>query len=114
MPQKRLSDFAMGQMIHLGGKISGRKDERGLTFFKEIAYLSPDYADIYAILLKKDKWLEMTLEKRRIDIIKTLGMVDFLRYSNELTRLSMIIGAEGERTHSASREVKPNADTIIE
>jgi len=110
MPQRKISDFVMGQMIAFGAKISSKKDERNLPFFKEIAYLSPDYADIYAILIKRNEWLEMTREKRRIDVIKTLGMVDFLRYSNEITKLALIIGIEGN-VHSARKEVKPNAES---
>lgn len=84
----RKSDLELEQQIFLGGQVSDKYKE-----FMTIAKMSPDYAEMYLLL---EKWDEIEKEpddqKAILKIIEILGEVDFMRYTTELTRLSMILG----------------------
>ncbi len=80
------------QQIFLGGQVSHAHQE-----FKTIALMSPDYAEMFMLLEKFDK-IELANPKKAIqELIMLLGEIDLVRYSSELTKLSMILGDTRDR-----------------
>ena len=86
MSRKR-SDFEVYWQTLMGGEISHKFPD-----FQEIAKLSPDYAEVYIFLKKLDDIMkEIDPIKTLIKLIEMFGMVDMMRYTTEITRLSMIL-----------------------
>jgi dissimilatory sulfite reductase (desulfoviridin) alpha/beta subunit len=84
----RESDFMMEEEIFLGGKISAKHSD-----FAIIAMMSPEFSELYMLLKKLPDWRKETDKRKvRLEMIETLGMIEFLRSCSELTRLSMILG----------------------
>lgn len=76
------------QQIFLGGKVSHKYE-----IFKEIARMSPDWAEVFQLLKKMPEWeKEPNEEKVVLDIVELFGEIDFVRSCTELTVLSMILG----------------------
>jgi len=81
-------EFILEQEIFLGGKISNVH-----PIFKEIAKMSPDYADLYFIIKKMTEWEnEQDENKLILSMLEIFGEIDLVRNCSELTRLSMILG----------------------
>jgi hypothetical protein len=87
MSHSKRTDFQIEQQIFLGGQVSNK-----LPDFKDMARLSPDYAEIYMFLKKMDEIDKMTDEGMILAIIELFGEIDFVRNCSELTKLSMIMG----------------------
>lgn len=86
--KQKSTDFMIEQQIFLGGKVSHKHAE-----FMKMAKMSADYADLYFLVERIENWeKEQDLTKVILNIIETLGEIDFLRSTTELTRLSMIMG----------------------
>ena len=87
MSHKR-TEFEIEQQIFLGGQISNKIKE-----FQKIAELSPDYAEIYLFLDKLEEFIKIENPIELLKkIINLMGQVDMVRYTTELTRLSMVMG----------------------
>ena len=85
---KKPTDYLLEQQIFLGGQVSHKHPE-----FKEIARMSPDYADLYMLIKRMPEWeKEGNEDKILLEILELFGEIDLVRYSSELTRLSMILG----------------------
>jgi dissimilatory sulfite reductase (desulfoviridin) alpha/beta subunit len=109
---RKSSDFFIEQQVLLGGKASHK-----YPYFKDIARRSPDYAEIIFLIQNFEKWEKETSdEKVMIEILDFLGMCEFVRFTDELSRLSMIIGDEREHTEvgavmSELRKSRSNSTT---
>lgn len=91
----RDSDYLMEEEIFLGGKISAKYKD-----YAAMAMLSPDYAEMFIILTRLPEWQKIQDKLQVIlEMVKALGMVDFIRTCSELTRLSMILGDTREETN---------------
>ena len=89
------SDELVRQTILLGGQVSHKH-----KIFQELARMSPDYAEIYEFLKMLPEWEKETDQSKvLLDMLELLGMVDFVRSSTEITRLSMIIGDDRARVN---------------
>jgi len=85
---KKPTDYMLEQQIFLGGQVSNKHKE-----FMEIARMSPDYADLYMLIKRMPEWeKEPNEDKILLEILELFGEIDLVRYSSELTRLSMILG----------------------
>jgi len=85
---KKSTDYMLEQQIFLGGQVSHKHKE-----FMEIARMSPDYADLYMLIKKMPAWeTQGNDDKILLQILELFGEIDLVRYSSELTRLSMIMG----------------------
>lgn len=85
-------DWDVRQTTYLGGQISKRKEHK---LFKILAKLGPAEAETEAFL----DWLEWMANNPKADLMtlmrklnEKIGMAHMLKYSKELTRLSMILG----------------------
>lgn len=91
MPRKDPLDFQ--QYTLLGGIVSSLE---GLEIFKTIAKLGYEEAEQYMIV-EFIEWLvahpEATVEEIMKKEIELLGMAHFLPLTNEITKLSMIVGS---------------------
>lgn len=87
------------QQIFLGGQVSHQYE-----IFKEIARMSPDWAEVYQLLKKMPSWeKEPDEDKVVLAIVELFGEIDFVRSCTELTVLSMILGD----TRSKYKVVRP-------
>ena len=96
---KQRDDFLIQKQVFLGGRIS--KDHEA---FKEIARLTPDFWLVKHILEQEG------MDKETLQLIDDLGMCEFVRYSDEITRLSMIVGDDTE-TVSVKKEMEDARQT---
>ena len=88
MTPYRSTEFEMMQKIFLGGQVS-----QAHTIFKDLALMSPDFAEMWLILEKIPSFLEITepLEFLKA-LLKLLGQSESMKSYDQLTRLSMILG----------------------
>jgi hypothetical protein len=86
--QTETADF-----ILLGGQISSKH-----PIFKDIAQLS-SYAGAWVLLnkLKNPDFKKLTATDKISDIIYSLGQIEFINTSGELTKLSAILGDTRQR-----------------
>ena len=104
------SQYEIEQMILLGGQISSTK---GNELFQDLCRLSPDFADIYVMLIAMEE-LEKEKDETKglLRLIELLGMSENASMWNELTRLSAILGDKRERsTVTRTVKVKPTGTT---
>ncbi len=88
----RRNEFEIEQTIFLGGQISDKH-----AIFKTIALMSPEYAEMFIVLENIEKLSLDDPMKMAKDLIMLLGQVDMIKYTTELTRLSMILGDTRKR-----------------
>ncbi len=89
---KKSTDFLIEQQIFLGGQVSHKHE-----VFKEIAHLSPEYAELFCFLKYIPEWEQLDDDKLILNIIELFGEIDFVRGCSELTKLSMILGDTRQR-----------------
>lgn len=92
---RKSSDFMIEQQVMLGGKASRKYKD-----YIDIARISPDYAELNFFISHFDEWEKEQDELKVImQIFDYLGMCDFVRFADQLTRLSMIVSDERESTN---------------
>ena len=100
MPRDK--DELTQEQIFLGGQVSNKH-----KIFQEIAHLDPDMALAYYVVKHHKEWKKKRTEEGRdkvvLELIELLGVIDFMKNTTELTRLSMIMGD----TRSRFRVVRP-------
>jgi uncharacterized NAD-dependent epimerase/dehydratase family protein len=83
--------------IFLGGQISAKH-----PIFKDIAQLG-SYAPAHLLLrrFKDPEWKKLPAHEKILDIIFTLGQVEFMQNSGELTKLSAVLGDTRQKFNQA-------------
>lgn len=92
---KKPTEYMLEQQIFLGGQVSHKHKA-----YQELAQLSPDFAEVYYLLKNMDRWDKEKDDTLVIlEILELLGRIDFIRQTDELTKLSMILGDTRTRTN---------------
>jgi len=84
---RKPTEYEIEQSILLGAQISSKHKE-----FQEFAMTDPDTAFIIWMLKNHDKLKELPSKERTIAILTTMGELEFIRGTTEISRLSMIVG----------------------
>jgi hypothetical protein len=90
MPQP--TEFETEQKIFLGGQISYKHKE-----FMDFALYDPDTAFVIWFVENYDRLEKLNDDEATVEILKVIGKLELIRYSSELTRLSMIMGDTRKR-----------------
>lgn len=89
---RKPTDFEVEQTIFLGGKISGDHKE-----FKELALYDPDTSFVVWFMENQEELDKQLPDVAMLEIVKTLGKLELIRTSTEITKLSMIVGDTRKR-----------------